>query len=211
MKNQKIKDFIEDLGSSSSAPGGGAAAGIVGAVGVALTSMVYSLTVGKKAYEALSEENKKKLDENLESAKKAYNEMLDFMNKDEEAFTALMDCYKLPKETCEEKNLRSEKINECTLGAMMVPLELSRKALKFFENVKFAAEYGNKNLISDAVVSAITLSACIDSSIVNVEINLGFLKDKNLVESVKEEILHIRNESNKLKEEILKESGFLQN
>ena len=55
------------------------------------------------------------------------------------------------------------------------------------------------------------LSACIDSSIVNVEINLGFLKDKNLVKSVKEEILHIRNESNKLKEEILKESGFLQN
>ena len=93
----------------------------------------------------------------------------------------------------------------------MVPLELSRKALKFFDNVKFAAKYGNKNLISDAVVSAIMLSACIDSSIVNVEINLGFLKDKNLVKSVKEEILHIRNESNKLKEEILKESGFLQN
>ena len=173
--------------------------------------MVYSLTVGKKAYEALSEENKKKLDENLENAKKSYNEMLDFMNKDEEAFTALMDCYKLPKETCEEKSLRSEKIDECTLGAMMVPLELSRKALKFFDNVKFASKYGNKNLISDAVVSAIMLSACIDSSIVNVEINLGFLKDKNLVNSVKEEILHIRNESNKLKEEILKESGFLQN
>ncbi len=49
MKNEKIKDFIEDLGSSSSAPGGGGGkAGIVGAVGVALTSMVYSLTVGKK-------------------------------------------------------------------------------------------------------------------------------------------------------------------
>ena len=48
-------------------------------------------------------------------------------------------------------------------------------------------------------------------SLGNVEINLGFLKDKNLVESVKEEILHIRTESNKLKEEILKESGFLQN
>lgn len=28
MKNEKIKDFIEDLGSSSSAPGGGAAAGM---------------------------------------------------------------------------------------------------------------------------------------------------------------------------------------
>lgn len=210
MKKLKIKDFIEDLGSNSSAPGGGAAAGIVGAVGVALTSMVYSLTVGKKVYEDLSEENKMKLDSNFKEAKKNYDEMLDFMNKDEEAFNALMDCYKLPKETCEEKNLRSEKINECTLGAMMVPLELSKKALKFFENVQFAAKYGNKNLISDAAVSAIMLSACIDSSIVNVEINLRFLKDKDLVTKVEEEILNIRNKSNALKEEILKESGFLQ-
>ncbi len=70
MKNEKIKDFIEDLGSKFiSTWWWGAAAGIVGAVGVALTSMVYSLTVGKKAYEALSEENKKKLDGNLENAK----------------------------------------------------------------------------------------------------------------------------------------------
>lgn len=90
-------------------------------------------------------------------------------------------------------------------------LRIKQKSFKVFDNVKFASKYGNKNLISDAVVSAIMLSACIDSSIVNVEINLGFLKDKNLVKSVKEEILHIRNESNKLKEEILKESGFLQN
>lgn len=210
MKNEKIKDFIEDLGSNSSAPGGGAAAGIVGAVGVALTSMVYSLTVGKKAYESLSDENKKKLDENLEISKKEYNEMLDFMNKDEEAFNALMDCYKLPKETEEDKRIRNEKIDKCTLGAMIVPLELSRKALKFFENVKFAAEYGNKNLLSDAVVSAIMLSACIDSSIVNVEINISFLNDEEFVKNIKEEILNIRHESIKLKDEILSKSGFLQ-
>lgn len=210
MKNETIKDFIEDLGSSSSAPGGGAAAGIVGAVGVALNSMVYSLTVGKKAYESLSDENKNILDKNFEEAKKGYDEMLDFMNRDEVAFSALMDCYKLPKDTEEEKKLRSKKIDECTLGAMMVPLELSRRALKFFDNVKFAAKYGNKNLVSDAVVSAIMLSACIDSSIVNVEINLAFLKDEEFVKKVKEEILHIRHESTRLKEEILKENNFLQ-
>lgn len=211
MKDKKIKDFINDLGSELSAPGGGAAAGIVGAVGVALTSMVYSLTVGKKSYEILSKENKDKLDENLLIAKRTYDEMLDFMSKDEDAFTTLMECYKLPKETIEEQNLRSKKIEECTIGAMIVPLELSRKALRFFENVSFAFKYGNKNLISDSVVSAIMLSACIDSSIVNVEINLNFLKDKKLVEEVKEEISYIRNESNRLKNEILSESGFLQN
>ena len=210
MKDISIKDFIEDLGSSSSAPGGGAVAALAGAMGSSLTSMVYSLTVGKKAYENLSEENKRRVDINLKEAKKNYNEMLDFMKKDEEAFTALMDCYKLPKDTLEEETIRKEKIEKCTLGAMMVPLELSKKALKFFENVKFAMRYGNKNLISDAVIGAIMLSACIDSSIVNVEINLRFLKDKSLISEVKKEVSFIRDESNKLKEEILRESGFLQ-
>lgn len=210
MKNEKIKDFIEDLGSKSPSPGGGAASGLVGAVGVALTSMVYSLTVGKKSYEVLDEEHKKVMDKNLEEAKKSYAEMLVFMKRDEEAFTSLINCYKLPKESDEEKKVRSEKIKECTIGAMMVPLELSRKALEFFENIKFAVKYGNKNLLSDAVVSAIMISACIDCSIVNVEVNLTLLKDEELAKKVREELYNIRRESNRLKEDILRESKFLQ-
>lgn len=210
MKNEKIKDFIEDLGSNSPAPGGGAAAGLVGAVGGALTSMVYSLTVGKKSYEVLNEEHKELMNKNSEEAKKTYNEMMDFMNRDEEAFTSLMDCYKLPKENEEEKKVRSEKIKECTIGAMMVPLELSRKAVKFFENIKFAIKYGNKNLLSDGVISAIMINSCIEASLVNVEVNLAFLKDEELINSIKQEIINIKKESNRLKEEILKESSFLQ-
>lgn len=210
MKNEKIKDFIEDLGSKSPAPGGGAAAGLVGAVGVALTSMVYSLTIGKKSYEILDEEHKELMNKNFEEAKKTYNEMMDFMNRDEEAFTSLMDCYKLPKENEEEKKVRSEKIKECTIIAMMVPLELSRKAVKFFENIKFAVKYGNKNLLSDGVISAIMINSCIEASLVNVEVNLAFLKDEELTRKVKEEISNIRRESNILKEYILRESNFLQ-
>lgn len=210
MKNEKIKDFIEDLGSNSPAPGGGAAAGLVGAVGCALTSMVYSLTVGKKSYEVLNEEHKELMNKNFEEAKKTYDEMMDFMNRDEEAFTSLMDSYKLPKENEEENKVRSEKIKECTIGAMMVPLELSRKAVKFFENIKFAIKYGNKNLLSDGVISAIMINSCIEASLVNVEVNLAFLKDEELAKKVKEEISNIRRESNRLKEDILRESNFLQ-
>ena len=195
MKNEKIKDFIEDLGSKSPAPGGGAAAGLVGAVGVALTSMVYSLTIGKKSYEVLDEEHKELMNKNFENAKKIYDEMMDFMNKDEEAFTSLMDCYKLPKENEEEKKIRSEKIKEYTIGAMMVPLELSRKAVDFFENIKFSIKYGNKNLISDGVVSAIMINSCIEASLVNVEVNLAFLKEEEVINDVKKEIITIKEKS----------------
>ena len=47
-KDMKIIDFIEDLASSSPAPGGGAVAALSGGLSVALASMIYNLTIGKK-------------------------------------------------------------------------------------------------------------------------------------------------------------------
>ncbi|MGL5245342.1 MAG: cyclodeaminase/cyclohydrolase family protein, partial [Sarcina sp.] len=169
MKDMKIYEFIEDLGSKSPAPGGGGASALSGALGVALTSMVYNLTIGKKSYEQLSEELKSKLNFNLERCKELKDTMLMFMDKDKEAFLALMDSYKLPKETDEEKKIRKSNIEMCTIKAMDIPFQLAKIAIEFYDNIKFAAKYGNKNLISDSAVAAIMLSACIESSIVNTE------------------------------------------
>lgn len=198
-----IIDFIQDLASSSPAPGGGAASAVSGALGVALTSMVYNLTVGKKAYEQLEDSLRKELDDNLEQCKELYFEMLKYIDKDKEAFTALMDSYKLPKETIEEKSIRKATIKSCTLEAMNVPFQLANLALKFYSNIEFAARYGNQNLISDAAVSAIMLNACIESAIVNVEVNLSFLDDENKVKDVRTEIEHVKAMNNKFKETIL--------
>lgn len=200
---RRIIDFIEDLASSSPAPGGGAASAVSGALGVALTSMVYNLTVGKKSYEKLEEGLKKELDENLEQSKELYFEMLKYIDKDKAAFTALMDSYKLPKETVEDKNIRKATIKACTIEAMNVPFNLANLALKFYSNIEFAARYGNQNLISDAAVSAIMLNACIESAIVNVEVNLAYLEDEIKVKDVRNEIEHIKTMNNKFKETIL--------
>ena len=200
---RKIIDFIEDLASSSPAPGGGAASAVSGALGVALTSMVYNLTVGKKVYEQLEENTRKELDENLLQCKELYFEILKYIDRDKEAFTALMDSYKLPKETIEEKNIRKAKIKTYTIEAMNVPFQLANLALKFYSNIEFAARYGNQNLISDAAVSAIMLNACIESAIVNVEVNLACLDDEVKVNDVRGEIEHIKAMNNKFKETIL--------
>ena len=53
--DQSIKDFLRDLESDLPAPGGGSVAGLISALSGALNSMVYSLTVGKKAYMNLEE------------------------------------------------------------------------------------------------------------------------------------------------------------
>ena len=203
LKQLTVEEFIKDLGSNSPAPGGGSVAALAAALAGASVAMVYSLTVGKKAYDMLSEDLKKKVDLNLSEGITFYNETLDFMEKDKKVFLELMDSFKMPKVTDEEKYLRTKEINKKTYEAMMVPLELSRKAMKFYENIEFAIDYGNKNVVSDAGVSAIMLHSSIESAILNVRINLASLKDENFKNNILSEINECIKISYNKKEDIM--------
>ena len=48
-----IGPWLDELGSASATPGGGAAAGVAAATGAALIAMVGRLTVGKEGFEDL--------------------------------------------------------------------------------------------------------------------------------------------------------------
>ena len=85
LKNLMIKDFIEELGSSSPAPGGGSVSALSAALASALGSMVFNLTVGKKNYEELSEADKNKIQNSLNETKKGSDEFLKLMEEDTES------------------------------------------------------------------------------------------------------------------------------
>ena len=203
MKKLSVEEFIKELGSSSPAPGGGSVAALVVALSGALTSMVYSLTIGKKIYEALSYDIKNNINENFKESDLFSEDSLNLMEKDKEVFLKLMDCYKLPQNTAEEISIRKKEIDLKTYDAMMVPLNLLRKSLLFYENIKFSAKYCNINVISDAGVAAIMLHSGIESAALNVKINLSYLKDEKLKKEIKNEIEESLKKSNRQKEEII--------
>ncbi|WDC84160.1 cyclodeaminase/cyclohydrolase family protein [Caloramator sp. mosi_1] len=60
-----IEKFLEDLASSSPAPGGGAVAALSGALAASLSSMVMNLTVNKKKYMEYSDDVKNRFNEYL--------------------------------------------------------------------------------------------------------------------------------------------------
>lgn len=204
MKNLTVEEFIRELGSSSPAPGGGSVAALSIALSGALTSMVYSLTIGKKIYNTLSDDIKDNMEKNFKESNLFLEENLDFIEKDKEVFLKLMDCYKLPKITEEEKGIRLKAIEDKTYDAMMVPLELLRKSLGFYKNIKFSAKYGNSNAVSDAGVSAIMLHGGIESAILNVKINLLSLKNKELKDKIIMEIEECLKKSIQEKEDIIR-------
>ena len=186
MLDQKtVREFINELGSNSPAPGGGSVAALGASLASALGAMVFNLTVGKKAYNEYSHEDKMLVDKSLEQCLLLKNKFLNLMNKDTEVFLVLMSAFKLPKETDEEKKVRSIKIQEGYQEALEIPLAVAEEAYKIYDCVKIAAKLGNKNAISDAGVSALMLQASIESAILNVKINLSSIKDETYKEEIK--------------------------
>ena len=194
-KNYKIEEFIQDLSSDLPAPGGGSVAGLVAALSGSLNSMVYSLTVNKKSFEERDSETKKLVLDFKEASSKFVRNSLNLMELDRKYFNELMDCYKLPKNTDEEKRNRKTKIMQGTLKAMKSPLDLSRDCYKFYDNIDISVEYGNEMLLSDAGCAAILLHAAIEASIINVKINLNSLRDKDFAKDIEQKIKDLQENS----------------
>lgn len=201
-KEYKIEKFIDELSSDMPSPGGGSVAGLVAALAGSLNSMVYSLTVNKKSFEALDIETQKIILDFKEASNKFIANSMILMEKDREFFNKLMECYKLPKDTEEDKKKRSAAILEGTVRAMKAPQDIARECYKFYDNIDIAVKYGNKMLLSDAGCAAILLHAAIESAIVNVKVNLNSLREKPFAKEVEKEIKEIEINSLKRKEAI---------
>jgi methenyltetrahydrofolate cyclohydrolase len=203
LKNLSVQDFINELSSSSPAPGGGSASALAAALASALGSMVFNLTVGKKAYKELSEENRRLIDSASKESDAVKNEFLELMERDTEAFLKLMSCFKLPKDTEAEKVFRAKRISEGYLEALEVPLEIAKKAVRLYDCILLAARYGNINAISDAGVASLLLQTAVEGAVLNVKINLASIGDDSLKGSIAAECARLIEEGNKKKSEIM--------
>lgn len=201
-KEYKIDNFLEDLASDLASPGGGSVAGLVSALAASLNSMVYSLTVNKKSFEKQDIEVQKTVLDFKEASSKFIKRAMILMENDREYFNKLMDCYKLPKDTEEEKAKRQKEIAEKTLGAMKAPYDLAKESYEFYDNIDIAVKYGNKMLLSDASCAAILLNAAIECAIVNVRINLASIKNESYVNKIEEELKNIEKLSIERKQKI---------
>ncbi|MGE5432715.1 MAG: cyclodeaminase/cyclohydrolase family protein [Syntrophomonadaceae bacterium] len=174
--SKTLKSYLDDLSSNSPTPGGGNVSAFCGSLASSLGAMVCNLTIGKKKYagsEAEMIEAKKSLEEFREK-------FLILANKDNEAFDRVMDAFKLPKETEDEKSARLEKIDEATFQAAEVPSEVIRACNDVIPFIETIVEKGNQNSLSDAGVAALLLSTASQGAFLNVLINCSSLKNQTI-------------------------------
>lgn len=171
-----VSAFADLLASDAPAPGGGSAAALEGALGASLTAMVCALTVGKKKYadvQDLAAETQKKA-ENLKAR------FLDVMDRDTEAFNAVSAVFSMPKSTDEEKTARSAAMQEALKGCTKTPFEMMELAVESLELTASVLGKTNASAASDLGVSALSMKAAIQGAWLNVLINIGSFKDREL-------------------------------
>ena len=168
------QEFLEKLASNAPTPGGGGGAAMAGALAVALASMVGNLTVGKEKFA----QHEVEVQELLAKAEALRLELLSFVNADAEVFNNFMVCYRMPKNTDEEKQARNQAIQNAAKEAAEVPLKIAESCLEVMKLAERIAIIGNPGAITDAAVSAIMARAALRSAVYNVVVNLKLIKDE---------------------------------
>jgi glutamate formiminotransferase/formiminotetrahydrofolate cyclodeaminase len=172
--DQPMRHFMDKLASKSPEPGGGSVAALTGALGAALVSMVANLTLGKEKYKDVQPQ----VESLLAESEKLRAAMQDLIQKDTEAYGALSEVYKMPKNTDAEKAARTAKMQEALKKACQVPFDIGLRSLDVAKLALKAAEIGNVGAVSDAGVAVLLARACAESAALNVKINVNSIKDE---------------------------------
>ncbi len=169
-----VRSFANLLGSDAPAPGGGSAAALAGSLGSALAAMVSALTLGRKKYA----EYQDFAQAGYETGTELKEQFLEAMEHDTDVFNEFSAAMALPKETPEEKAVRSEAMQAALKRCIESPLhmmELSFEAIRLAQSLLGKT---NANALSDLGVASLMLGTAVQGAWLNVLINLGGLKDE---------------------------------
>jgi glutamate formiminotransferase/formiminotetrahydrofolate cyclodeaminase len=169
-----LSRFADELSADSPAPGGGSVAALCGALAAALASMVAALTWGKKGMEAA----RPSMEACGKRAQAFKDRLLEAVDRDTDAFNAVLAAVRLPKATDADKAARTQAMESANLGATLVPLEVLEASVEVLELALAVARDGNPQSVSDAGVAGACGRAAAEGASLNVRINLPSIGDR---------------------------------
>jgi glutamate formiminotransferase len=177
-KSKGIEDFLYELSQPTPTPGGGSCAALSGAIGASLLLMVTNITLAKPE----SDEIVKEFTPIKETLAKVQKRFYEYISLDAESFNMVMQAYKLPKATDEEKAKRTEAIQLALKEACAIPEKVFDLAVETIFLCHLIAAKGNKNTISDVGVAVSSFKTAMEGGRLNVLINLKTIRDRNFID-----------------------------
>ena len=162
--------FLTAVAAKTPAPGGGAVASAVGALGAALGSMVVAYSLGKKSLSA-HDPLHRFAGERLERSRAL---LLGLSVEDERAYTALNTLQKLP----EGDPTRVAQMPGAIMVAVDVPRSVVAASVDLLRLLDELCGTTNRSLASDLAIAAVLAEASARAGAWNVEINLSLIRDE---------------------------------
>lgn len=194
-----IEEFIEVTAGKDPVPGGGSVSALVGTLAASLGKMVTGLTIGRKKYVDVQAD--------MEAMVPVFSNAIDFLLNaiadDAEAYDRVFNAYKLPKESDEEKAIRSEAIQRGLTHAARVPLSVAERCVSIMPYIQEVAEKGNQNAITDACVAMMCARTGALGAILNCRINISSIKDADVAEELASKCDHLQQKAVAMEQELL--------
>ena len=194
-----LKGFSNETASESVAPGGGSVAAYVGALGASLGTMVANLSSHKRGWD----ERWAFFSDWAEKGQAIKDELLRLVDEDTKAFNQILEAFRLPKGTEDEKTTRKQAIQEATKFAIQAPFKTLEFAFQSFDLLKIMAQEGNPASASDAGVGALCARAAVHGALLNVQTNISGLEDKNFANEILQKAIAMAQQADELEKEIL--------
>lgn len=177
MKHKSVLGFSEELASKDGKYGGGSAASVVGAFASSLAQFVFELQQGKEKYK----DDAERIQSAINHSTRLTEELLELAEEDADAFNPVMELFKLPKDTEEERAFRQEKIDQGLLEAAKPPMDMLEKlheVIDLFELLLFLEVRGT--IVDDIAVGLLFTEATIESAKINCMVNIKSIKNETL-------------------------------
>ena len=176
IRTKSCQEFIDELASNAPVPGGGGAAALVGAVGIALVEMAGALTVGKRKYIEVQDELRRLMGESLALR----NELLTQIEADAEGFLPLQKVYGMDK----GDPAREMKLEVALQRAIETPCKIMELCARGIEIAKWMAENGSQFMISDVGCAVVSLKGALEMANLNVLVNTMMMRDNEAAEKI---------------------------
>jgi formiminotetrahydrofolate cyclodeaminase len=184
LTDRTVTDLLAAFQSSEPTPGGGSASALAGAIGVSLLAMVAGLPKSR----AVTEDERTRLEDARRRCAALSAELARLIDRDSEAYELVMAAYRRPKGSDEEKAARAAAIQGALRAAIAAPLDVMKACAAAIEEASTVAALGNASASSDVEVGLELLTAGLRGAKLNVEINLGSVKDTAYVAKIRDEV-----------------------
>lgn len=169
--DMSVREFLDATAAKRPTPGGGAVAGLCGALAAALAGMVLSYTLGKKAFA----QHQATLESDQAMLARAKDMFMRLAEEDAAAYGLVNELSRLP----EADPRRLVEMPAAARAAVDVPTAVATLSLDVLREFARLGPITNRHLRSDLAIAAVLAGATARSALWNVIVNVGGLPESD--------------------------------